>query len=446
MRTEDGHDSKVPLEHGASRLMALVIGGALLLLWTLFAWHALSERSDAIEQAFLNEETFGKLYSEYAETLIEFGANPVHVIDEVAETTEDAKTPEQHLLADFRTEFDLHAGITLGLRRVSTRAPDQVTRILDSGVLTVIVPRPIKEMAAVVRWSETGALADWRRQMLLEGGTLALVTLLTAGLGAVLVRQLSRHEREGMVRQRLERQLHHAQRLDSIGRLAGGIAHDLNNTLVPIIALTKLAMRNSSDGDPAREDLALIHQAGVRARELVKQILVFGRKDTGEQQQLDVAEIAKEALSMLRSTIPAMISLVGDIGEVPRISGDPIQIHQVIVNLATNAFHAIGTGSGTISIRVSPANMKDGTGRRAAGVVVSDTGCGMSAETLDHIFEPFFTTKAIGEGTGLGLAVVHGIVMALGGTIEVESEVGRGTTFTLLFPEVSGASEQRSAA
>jgi signal transduction histidine kinase len=293
-------------------------------------------------------------------------------------------------------------------------------------------------------------LADWRDALILDCGALSVVTLLMAGLGTVLVRQLRRHERAEIARRDLERHLHHSQRLESLGTLAGGIAHDLNNALVPILALTKMAMSDTSEGCAIREDLSLVYQAGIRARDLVKRILAFGRKEMGERRRVQINEIAAEAMSMLRSTIPGMITITSEIEDVPPVLGDATEIHQVIVNLATNAVQAIGTGHGTVSIRVSRADMQDGTERQGARVVISDTGCGMSPQTLERIFEPFFTTKAVGEGTGLGLAVVHGIVMGLGGRIDVQSELGRGTSFTLIFPEatldLASRGEQRRAA
>jgi PAS domain S-box-containing protein len=228
----------------------------------------------------------------------------------------------------------------------------------------------------------------------------------------------------------LEQQLIHSQKLEALGTLAGGVAHDLNNTLVPILALAKLALEKLGEGEPLREDLATIVQASAHARDLVKQILAFSRREELVRRETDLAGIVRDAVRMLRAGLLATIDLVQDIDPVPALYADPGQLHQVIVNLVTNAAQAIGTAAGRIGVRL---RSDDGTIR----LQVADTGCGMDAATVARIFEPFFTTKTVGEGTGLGLSVVHGIVAAHGGRIEVSSEPGRGTTFTVLFPLVA---------
>jgi NO-binding membrane sensor protein with MHYT domain/nitrogen-specific signal transduction histidine kinase len=232
----------------------------------------------------------------------------------------------------------------------------------------------------------------------------------------------------------LERHLHHSQRLEALGTLAGGIAHDLNNALVPILSLSRLALESESGNSQICDDLRVIYQSGVHARDLVQRILAFGRKDAGAQKKAQIDEIASEALSMLRPSVPANVTIVSDIEKVPSIICDRTQIHQVLVNLVTNAAQAIGDRVGTISLKVLAVGVEEETSGRSVRVVVCDTGCGMSPDTMQRIFEPFFTTKAVGEGTGLGLSVVHGIVSAHKGTIDVQSALGVGTTVTLQFP------------
>jgi PAS domain S-box-containing protein len=231
----------------------------------------------------------------------------------------------------------------------------------------------------------------------------------------------------------LYRQLMHSQKLEALGTLAGGIAHDLNNTLVPILALAKLALDDLAEDNPVREDIATIMRAGERARDLVKQILAYSRKQDLLKQEVDLAAVAREALPMLRASLPATIRIDEAIEPVPRLFGNAGELHQVIVNLVTNAAQAIGPAMGVISISVA---MADGGIRLA----VADTGCGMDAATVERIFEPFFTTKGVGEGTGLGLSVVHGIVKAHGGRIEVSSIPGKGTTFAIHLPVAEAAS------
>jgi PAS domain S-box-containing protein len=234
----------------------------------------------------------------------------------------------------------------------------------------------------------------------------------------------------------LERQLLHSQKLEAIGTLAGGIAHDLNNTLVPILALSQMLLEQMPQGSSEREDLETVVQASRHGRDLVQRILAFSRNQETTKIKVDLAETTRQCLQMLRATIPATVSIKEEIVDVPPIFADPSQLQQIIVNLVTNARQAIDDGLGMITVGVAPVR---GRPSRSEGcwlvrLSVADTGCGMAAETRDRIFEPFFTTKEVGEGTGLGLSVVHGIVTDHGGWIEVSSQQGHGTEFTVFFP------------
>jgi len=234
----------------------------------------------------------------------------------------------------------------------------------------------------------------------------------------------------------LEDQLHHSQMLEALGTLAGGIAHDLNNTLVPVVAMAKLGLKRAEPQSALRESFELIYLAGLRARGLVKQVLAFSRKESVERRRFRVHEVANEALAMLRPTVPATIAIEREIHPVPPILGDPSQVHQIVVNLMTNAVHSIGTRLGTITVTVG---VLPGVARGEPNFVrlsVRDTGCGMDEATQKRIFDPFFTTKAVGEGTGLGLSVVHGIVTGHGGKIRVESQPGGGSRFVIDLPLV----------
>jgi len=247
------------------------------------------------------------------------------------------------------------------------------------------------------------------------------------------LRASQRRERE------LERQLLHSQKLEALGTLAGGMAHDLNNALMPILALSKLVLEEMPEGSNGREDLETIVRASERARDLVQRILAFSRKQEMVKGKVDLALATREALRLLRPALPATVQLVEHIGEVPPLLGDPGQIQQVIVNLITNAVQAVGNRSGTVTVTVSPAAERLPSVRQegeaaAIRLSVTDTGCGIDEATLDRIFEPFFTTKNVGEGTGLGLSVAHGIVTEHGGRIDVRSVPGAGTEFTVLLP------------
>jgi PAS domain S-box-containing protein len=228
---------------------------------------------------------------------------------------------------------------------------------------------------------------------------------------------------------RLEEQLHHSQRLESLGTLAGGVAHELNNTLVPVVALTKMVLRRLPEGGRERANLETVFRASERARDLVGQILAFSRKQEVRREVFDLGAVATDALSMLRASIPSSIRLEQTIAATPPLRGDPGQLQQMIVNLVTNAAQAIGVAQGTITVALHAET--DGSQLR---LLVSDTGCGMDEATRARIFEPFFTTKAVGQGTGLGLAVVHGIVTSHGGRITVESAPGRGTRVDVVLP------------
>jgi signal transduction histidine kinase len=240
----------------------------------------------------------------------------------------------------------------------------------------------------------------------------------------------------------LRQQLLHAQKMEAIGTLAGGIAHDLNNALLPVIALSTLTMKQLPREDRACQNLQIIHESGMRARNLVRQILDFARKPEPARRRVDLGSLARSALTLVRSTLPATIAIQDRLEPVPTIWADEAQIHQVLVNLLTNAAQAIGERMGTIAVELTSVASATG-GPASVRVSVTDSGCGMDAATRQRIFEPFFTTKGVGEGTGLGLSVVHGIVTAHRGAISVESTPGRGARFDVVFPAADG--EQRTA-
>ena len=244
-------------------------------------------------------------------------------------------------------------------------------------------------------------------------------------------------------REQLRTQLIQAQKMEAIGTLAGGIAHDFNNILGAIIGYAEMALYDTRQDTMEHYNIDQVLKAGHRAKDLVKQILAFSRKSEQNKQIISLAPIIKEALTLLRASLPTTIEIKQHIeSNLDAIYADPTQIHQVMMNLCTNAGHAMADTAGVL--RVSLQNVDLGASEAAlytdlsAGpyvkLSISDTGHGMDRSTMDRIFDPYFTTKAQDKGTGMGLAVVHGIVKGHGGTIQVDSVPEQGSRFDILFP------------
>jgi signal transduction histidine kinase/ActR/RegA family two-component response regulator len=242
-----------------------------------------------------------------------------------------------------------------------------------------------------------------------------------------------------------ERQMQQVLKLQSIGTLAGGIAHDFNNILFPIIGYTELAMDDIPEESPARKSLEEVLKAASRAKELIQQILTFSRQNGHERKPIRVPLIVREALRLLRASIPKTIDIVSDLEEsCSPILGNPTQMHQVVMNLCTNAYQAMRETGGQIHVRLGQVNIGYEEMAQRIGIkmgphlhlVVQDDGVGMDATVLERIFEPYYTTKEPGKGTGLGLSVIHGIVKNHGGFITVESLPGRGSSFHVYLPTI----------
>jgi PAS domain S-box-containing protein len=250
---------------------------------------------------------------------------------------------------------------------------------------------------------------------------------------------------------KLEDQLRQAQKMEAIGTLAGGIAHDFNNILAAIIGYAEIARESLPKDSPVADDIREVLKAGLRAKDLVQQILTFSRRSGEQLSPLKLQFFIKEDLKLLRSIIPTTIDIRQNIDpQCGPVLADPTRVHQIVMNLCTNAYHAMReTGGGVLDVALTPfvaaqppATVPESRLRPGAYVrlEVSDNGSGMDTATLERIFEPYFTTKAKGEGTGLGLAVVHGIMQSCGGEIIVSSRVGAGTTFHLYFPVIESES------
>lgn len=256
---------------------------------------------------------------------------------------------------------------------------------------------------------------------------------------------LSRIEEGEAERLLLLQHLERSQRLEAIGTLASGIAHDFNNILAVVIGCTELALLRTPRESKSLENLEMVLSAGKRAKDLVKQILAFSRQSEEERKPIQIIDTMKEVLKFIRASLPATIEIREDIdSDSGNILADPVQIHQIIMNLCTNAHHAMSEKGGVLEVKLASVNLgADGAAVHPdlkpgphVNVTVKDTGSGMDDATMAKIFDPYFTTKAKGVGTGLGLAVVHGLVKNHGGAIAVESEAGKGSVFNLYFPAI----------
>ena len=252
--------------------------------------------------------------------------------------------------------------------------------------------------------------------------------------------------RDTSARKSLEVQLRQAQKMEALGTLAGGIAHDFNNVLAAILGYIELARFDVDESSPARKSVDQIYKAAQRARNLVSHILSFSRQSMHEKKPVFMQQIINESLELLRASLPSTIEIKQSMTtKMFPIEADATQIHQIIMNLCTNASHALDQG-GVLSILLDVVTFNE---LEAHGFIelepgaymklsVSDTGCGMSSEVKKCIFDPYFTTKGKGQGTGMGLAVVHGILKAHGGAVHVDSELGEGSSFHLYFPICKG--------
>ena len=276
-------------------------------------------------------------------------------------------------------------------------------------------------------------------------------TALLALANQELRHQIDAHQQLDDEKKQLEEQLRQAQKMEAIGTLAGGIAHDFNNILAAIMGHTELAVMQIDEKEQAQRCLSEVLRASDRAKDLVFQILSFSRQSDSDLKPLQISTIIKEALRLIRSTLPTTISIHKSIeNQESIIVGNATQIHQILMNLCTNAAHAMKNGDGTLSVSLRAEDItiddlsitssgsypsKLGPGRYVC-LMVADTGHGIPPHLINRIFDPYFTTKEKDVGTGLGLAVVQGIVQNHGGAIEVNSRPGRGTTFHIYLPRV----------
>jgi len=269
-----------------------------------------------------------------------------------------------------------------------------------------------------------------------------------------LALDITEQKKENEAKILLENRLQQAQKMEAIGTLAGGIAHDFNNILAAIGGYSEVvSLKESWTESEMRHLFAQIQKATMRAKELVKQILAFSRRGKQKRKAMRLSPLFKEAIRFLRASIPTTIDIATEIREAPvMIHADPTQIHQVLMNLCTNSSYAMSEKGGLLKIGLTVESLSssdvsmypDIKPGRYAKITVSDTGCGMDQDTIKRIFDPFFTTKPEGVGTGLGLAVVHGIIKSHGGIINVTSEIEKGSTFEILLPAIQEIGEDHT--
>jgi signal transduction histidine kinase/ActR/RegA family two-component response regulator len=260
------------------------------------------------------------------------------------------------------------------------------------------------------------------------------------------------HEMEE--RNKTEAQLRQAQKMEALGTLTGGIAHDFNNILAVIVGFTDIVRGHVPKKSQDAQGLDRVMEAGLRGRELIRQMLAFSRKTDQDKKPVQLSSIIRETMKLLRASIPTTVSIKVDIKSEPGVVlADLVQVQQVLMNLCTNAAYAMREKGGTLNVELSDLSVEQSNGNshplkpgNYARLVVRDTGEGIPEDVMDKIFDPFFTTKKLGEGTGLGLSVVHGIVRQHDGHITVESLPGKGSTFSVYLPRIAEASSSAEAA
>ncbi len=342
-----------------------------------------------------------------------------------------------------------------------------VAEAMQQSLAEVLTPASLQEAMKIFREESELIKSGFRgrrrtRSMELEevckdGSTIWTETVITSLWDADrnliefigITRDISQRKRAEAENKRLEAQLMQAQKMESIGTLAGGIAHDFNNILSAVFGFSELAKLKLSRGETVEKELNEVIKAGMRARDLVTQILTFSRKADIQRAPLELTPLVKETVKFIRASLPATIEIRLELEAAEStVLADPTQIHQILMNLCTNAAQAMRAQGGLLTIRLGELQLEaDGAAVERKDLEpgpylqlsVDDNGQGIPADILDKIFDPFFTTKARGEGTGMGLSVVHGIVKDMHGAVTVTSELGKGSSFCILLPRLSEA-------
>jgi PAS domain S-box-containing protein len=330
-------------------------------------------------------------------------------------------------------------------------------RIIGSNLREPAIPEGVRNAltSAIERAVTTGAVVVLEYALPADGGARQFeARIVRSGPDEVVatIRDITARKSAEAHRERLEQQLRQSQKMEAIGTLAGGIAHDFNNILTAILGYSEVLKSHVRGQAAVEERLAEISKAGARAKDLVAQILTFSRRQEHSRTTVSLGPAIDDALKLLRAAIPASIEIDAMVDpNLPPVLADATQIHQVVMNLAANAAAAMAGGPGQLRVRCSAVELDDAAAAvaglhpgRFVRLAIEDTGCGMAPEVLERIFDPFFTTKGPGEGTGLGLSVVHGIVKAHEGAITVDSRVGEGTQFRVYFPALAPSRPSRA--
>jgi PAS domain S-box-containing protein len=422
------------------------------------------ERTETViaGEAYMPEAKGGEIYLlGRASALFDSKGNMVGAIESIRDITERKRVEDALVQAEAKYRDIFESSVT-GIYQVS---PDgrflslnaTIARILgyDSSAELLekmsnashayVKPERSSELLRLIE--EQGSAREFEVEFFRKDGSIVWVSLDVRAIrdGGGKISYLEGTLRDITESKILISKLNQAQKMEAIGTLAGGIAHDFNNMLQPMMGYTEMMLNQLSPSSPLRDGLEQVLNASLRAKELVRQILTLSRAGL-EQQKIptDISSIIKEALKLLRSSLPTSIEIREDIRSGDALA-DTTQIHQVLMNLCTNAAHAMDN-KGIMEVCLAPVDfsesdlvdqsiidLKPGPYLK---LCVSDTGCGMDAKTIEHIFDPYFTTKEVGKGSGLGLAVVSGIVKRHEGAITVQSELGKGTTFTIFIPRV----------
>jgi PAS domain S-box-containing protein len=409
--------------------------------WTIVsARPVLSETGDfSAVQAFITDITDRK-QAEYA--LQESGEKYRHLFELESDAVLLIRKEDGQILEANRAAADLYGYSReelLSLKNTDLSAePDKTAQATAEQKSTIPIRYHKRKDGTTVVVEITASHFKWRG-----------VDVHVAAIRDITVRLEAEKEKA-----RLEKQLYQSQKMESIGKLAGGIAHDFNNILSSIIGFTELALEDVDRDSSVADNLREVFSAGKRARDLVKQILTFARQSDEEIKPIQAETIVREVLKFIRSFIPSTIDVQAKIESNAVIMGNPTQVHQIFLNLCTNAAQAMEENGGILEIGLRDVRVDDQHAMFKSGlksgpyleITVSDTGDGIPPDIIGSIFDPYFTTKAPGKGTGMGLAMVHGIVESYGGTIRVDSTPGQGAIFQIYLPVVNRSGHQTAGA